>query len=56
MPTGLLHRTAALLVAAIFLHRADPHRHRDEEGAHADKSGNVLDQIGHGWLLLLICT
>jgi hypothetical protein len=38
-----------------FSECADPHRHGDEECAHADQRNDVLEQIGHISLLLLMC-
>ena len=35
--------------------RADPHRHRDKERAHADQRNDILKQIGHSSLLFLMC-
>jgi hypothetical protein len=36
-------------------HGADPDRHGNEKGAHANQRDDILNQIGHNSLLLLIC-
>jgi hypothetical protein len=37
-------------------HGTDPDRHGNEEGAHANQRDDILNQIGHNSLLLLICS
>jgi hypothetical protein len=38
------------------LHGADPDRHGNEEGAHAHQRYDILNEIGHGGLLFLLCS
>ena len=51
----LYHPAIYLFRHALSLERADPHRRGDKERAHANQRNDVLEHIGHGSLLFLMC-